>query len=96
MKLKAAKYARRGNCYAASEALYHILGGKDAGWTPVRLRMPNDTHWFLRHASGFILDPSRLQFKGTRINYTSGRGSGFLTKGPSRRARKLIQELTWQ
>lgn len=25
---------RRGNCYYASEALYHILGGKAKGWTP--------------------------------------------------------------
>ena len=27
----------RGNCYYASEALYHLLGGKAAGWKPMRI-----------------------------------------------------------
>lgn len=30
--------ARRGNCYVTSEALYHLLGGKAAGWTPHSLK----------------------------------------------------------
>jgi len=94
------KESRRGNCYAASEALYHILGGKKAGWKPMRFRMTGpdkkmDTHWFLKHTSGMILDPSVLQFSGTP-DYTKGVGSGFLTTRPSKRARKLITELTWQ
>lgn len=90
----------RGNCYAASEALYHILGGKKAGWKPMRFRFcgPNkkvDTHWFLKHTSGLILDPSKRQFK-SEPNYKNGIGSGFLTKGPSKKAQHLIKELTWQ
>lgn len=90
----------RGNCYAASEALYHILGGKKAGWKPMRFKMQGtdkriDTHWFLKHTSGMILDPSKRQFK-FEPPYEEARGSGFLTKHPSKRARKLMKELTWQ
>lgn len=85
----------RGNCYAASEALYHILGGKRAGWKPMVMPYDGDTHWFLKHRSGLILDPSRKQFR-CRPPYEFGRGCGFLTKQPSKRAAKLIQELTYQ
>lgn len=85
----------RGNCYVASEALYHILGGKKAGWTPMRMRWAGDMHWFLKHVSGLILDPSVRQF-GRRPLYSLARGSGFLTKRPSRRAQKLMEDLTWQ
>jgi hypothetical protein len=87
--------ARRGNCYVASEALYHLLGGKGAGWTPCRVKIDNDTHWFLRHRSGLIVDPTRSQFK-TEPPYAKARGSGFLTRQPSKRARKLMKELVWQ
>lgn len=90
----------RGNCYAASEALYHILGGKKAGWKPMRFPIlgPDaklDTHWFLKHKSGIIIDPSRLQFKH-KIDYSGAIGSGFLTKQPSKRAKALMKILTWQ
>lgn len=91
---------KRGNCYAASEALYHILGGKKAGWKPMRFRMRGpdmkmDTHWFIKHESGLIIDPSVRQFDFTP-NYTKAVGGGFLTKNPSKRAAKLIKDLTWQ
>lgn len=29
---------RRGNCYVAAEALYHLLGGKAAGYVPHTVR----------------------------------------------------------
>lgn len=93
---------KRGNCYAASEALYHILGGKQAGWKPIRSRMVGpdrklDTHWALLHKSGLVIDPSRRQFNNPdSIDYSTFRGAGFLTKGPSKRARELMRKLTWQ
>lgn len=92
--------AKWGNCYVASEALYHILGGKRAGWTPMRIRLgPNCVHWFLKHKSGLILDPARRQFRAKgwcrAPDYTKARGSGFLTKWPSERARRLMRRLTW-
>lgn len=85
----------RGNCYVASEALFHILGGKDAGWTVMRLKLRKDTHWYLQHRSGVIVDPSVKQFS-RRPPYWKGRATGFLTKQPSRRARILMELLTWQ
>lgn len=61
----------------------------------MRMRVADDTHWFLKHTSGLILDPSQQQF--TRLpNYKEARGSGFLTKHPSKRARALMKDLTWQ
>lgn len=86
----------RGNCYVTSEALYHLLGGKEKGWKPMRVKHEGDTHWFLFDTcSGLILDPTVKQFK-TRPDYTRAVGSGFLTKRPSKRARALMQTMLWQ
>lgn len=91
------KSQRRGNCYVASEALYHILGGRRKGWKAMRVPVQGDTHWFLRGPSGIIIDPSIKQFRNGRLpDYGKAKGTGFLTRRPSRRARKLIKELTWQ
>lgn len=86
----------RGNCYAVSEAAYHILGGKKAGWTPMVIVGRKYGHWFLKHQTGMILDLSVRQFRGKRPNYAKAHGCGFLTKRPSARARKLLQRMTWQ
>jgi hypothetical protein len=86
---------RRGNCYVTSEALYHLLDGKRAGWIPQRMHMDGDTHWFLRHRSGIIVDATASQFD-KELDYSRGRGSGFLTRKPSKRARRLMEVLVWQ
>jgi hypothetical protein len=44
---------------------------------------------------GEILDPTVKQFK-TKPNYYEGRGRGFLTKKPSKRARALMKLMLWQ
>ena len=89
----------RGNCYVASEALYHLLGGKAAGWKPMCIPKPhiagrvtgkNDTHWFLKHSSGLIVDPTVSQFRRHPPDYSLARGCGFLTKQPSKRAVVLM------
>ena len=85
---------QRGNCYVASEALYHLIGGKAAGWTPMRMRTWNDTHWFLRHESGVILDPTMGTLTTGKPDYELGRGCGFLTKQPSKRAVVLMGHIT--
>jgi hypothetical protein len=99
------KDRRRGNCYYTSEALYHILGGRAAGWKPMRITMVSaggsvENHWFLKHQDGMILDGSKRQFDAKhwwpKPNYAEAVGSGFLTKRPSRRAAWLIEMLTWQ
>ena len=88
--------ASEGNCYASSEALYHILGGKRAGWKAMRLNTGEKfCHWFLKHKSGVILDPSVRQYK-RKPDYSKAVGTGFLTKKPSQAARRMIQILTWQ
>ena len=42
-----------------------------------------------------ILDPTRDQFKD-EPPYQEGRGRGFLTKGPSKRAREMMERMLWQ
>ena len=79
----------RGQCYVISEALYHFLGGKVEGWTPQVVRHEGNTHWYLKHRDGLIVDATAAQFK-TPVPYHKGRGCGFLTKKPSRRTRQLM------
>ncbi len=88
-----------GNCYVASEALYHLLGGRAAGWTPHVMRIKSGTygtHWFLKHESGLILDPTAQQFGNKKISYELARGTGFLTRRPSARAAALMEKILWQ
>lgn len=83
-----------GHCYAAAEALYHALGGLQAGLTPQVARDPEGgTHWWLRDREGAILDPTKEQYiaVGKQPPYLTGRGAGFLTRQPSRRARTILQ-----
>lgn len=86
---------KRGNCYVSCEALYHLLGGKQTGWKPMNMQWEGDSHWYLQHSSGIILDPTKQQFKKTP-DYTKGRGRGFLTSKPSKRARQLMKLIVWQ
>jgi hypothetical protein len=84
----------RGNCYVTCEALYHLLGGKAAGYKPMRMKHEGFSHWFLMH-DDLVIDPTVSQFK-TRPDYSKAVGCGFLTKGPSRRAEKLMKMMMWQ
>ena len=82
----------QGPCYPAAEALYHTMGGKEAGLTPMRIVHEGIPHWYLRWQKGdnvFYLDPTSTQFS-TPVPYDDGRGCGFLTKEPSRRARAIM------
>jgi hypothetical protein len=81
-----------GHCYVASEALYHLLGGKDAGYTPMQIVHEGSSHWFLKHSSGKVIDPTSDQFK-TPVPYEQAKGRGFLTKQPSKRAQTLIERV---
>lgn len=85
----------RGNCYVAVESLFHLMGGKAAGLKPMVMRWEGDTHWFLRHKSGTVIDPTAKQFE-KRPDYRLARGCGFLTKKPSLRARRLMRRILWQ
>lgn len=81
-----------GHCYVASEAAYHMLGGKEAGWRPMHIKHIGCSHWFLQHEDGTILDLTASQFR-TPIDYSEARGKGFMTKQPSKRAKKLISRI---
>jgi hypothetical protein len=55
-----------GFCSVASEVAWFMLGGAKAGWVAWNARDDDDsTHWWLRHASGQIYDPTRDQY--TRV-----------------------------
>lgn len=85
-----------GFCYIASEALYYLLGGKEVGLVPqVATAMEGGvklTHWWLKGIDGEILDATARQFLafGRQPPYHLGRGCGFMTEWPSRRAWVLI------
>lgn len=92
----------KGHCYVAAEVLFHLLGGKDAGWKamtlnhqtfPQGLPEEGDTHWFLQHADGRIADPTAAQFAPHEVPYAEGKGCGFLTREPSRRARVVMERM---
>ena len=97
------KKKRRGNCYVTAEALFHLLGGKAAGYTPHTVRHEGTVHWYLRlekkSISGFywgaVIDPTATQFK-TPPPYHLGRGRGFLTKNPSKRASAMMELMVYQ
>lgn len=80
-----------GCCYVASEAAYHLLGGRAAGWKPVNTRHEGSQHWWLER-DGEVLDLTADQF-ATPVPYQAGIGRGFLTALPSRRAQRLIDSL---
>lgn len=84
-----------GHCYAASEALYHILGGKEKGFKPFVSKHKNKTHWWIEDKNGNILDPTAEQFyfKNELPPYKNKRGNGYLTKLPSKRAQIIINRV---
>jgi hypothetical protein len=78
-----------GCCYVACEAVYHAAGGAASGLRPMHVRHEGGPHWFLRGPGGEVVDPTADQFC-TPPPYELGRGVGFLTLAPSRRARALL------
>lgn len=90
----------RGNCYVLSEALYWTLyfssdPKEKFEWKPMHMRHEGESHWFLKHSNGMILDLTAKQFK-KKPDYGKARGKGFLTNYPSERAIKLMEVMLWQ
>lgn len=86
------KHKTFGHCYAASEAVYYLLGGKASGLQPQVMRYGRrGTHWFLRHKiTGRRLDPTREQFEKP-VDYEKGVRCPFLTGKPSKRASLIMK-----
>lgn len=62
----------------------------------MRVRHEGDTHWYLVNVNtAQRLDPTAKQFK-KRPPYIRAKGTGFLTKNPSRRAREMMKRMVWQ
>lgn len=84
-----------GLCYIAAEAAYHALGGSAAGYKPMSASGEWGTHWWVRTPGGANLDPTAVQFGADVLAkvHARGRGRGFLTREPSKRARVLMARL---
>lgn len=72
-----------GWCYSASEALYYLAGGKEAGLKPCQSAIWVDerrvSHWWLEDTDGNIYDLTAEQFDFP-WPYHTGKGRGFQTK----------------
>lgn len=86
-----------GFCYIAAEACYHLLGGAKAGLKVFYAAYVEDgmkcTHWWLCDKEGKIVDPTASQYTEVGLSppYHLGKGSGFLTRQPSKRAAELMK-----
>ena len=78
-----------GHCYVASEAIFHLAKAAGVNLKPMFLYHEGSPHWYLLD-SGEVLDPTKEQFTSLP-DYSRGRGKGFLTKHPSKRASTLIE-----
>lgn len=78
-----------GHCYVACEAVFHLSPFK---LTPCSIQHEETTHWFLRDSIGNIIDPTKEQF-ATPVPYGLGRGRGFLTREPSKRAQIVLERI---
>lgn len=89
-----------GCCYVAAEAAYHALGGLASGCKVMHVNHEGAPHWYLVNAdawhggylsveSGSVIDPTADQF-ATPVPYARGKGKGFLTSQPSKRAVVLL------
>lgn len=78
-----------GYCYVASEALYYLLGGSEAGLTVKRAPCVGGEHWWLEGRGDKLIDATADQFEGD-FDYSKGVASKFLTPEPSPRAVKIM------
>lgn len=81
-----------GHCYAASEAMYNLLGGKTAGYKACRGIDKNGvSHWWILSPTGEILDPTSEQYTdfGETPPYQGGKGAAF--RGISNRGREIMR-----
>lgn len=81
-----------GHCYVASETYYHLSGGTQSGLKPMVVRHEGSMHWYLRDHTGGIIDITSAQFCST-VPYSAGRGCGFLTRQPSKRAKIVMNRI---
>lgn len=81
-----------GQCYVASECLYHLMGGQASGLIPIQGNWEGISHWALKSELGWVIDLTVEQFEEVP-DYSLFRGRGFLTKNPSKRAQLIIDKV---
>lgn len=83
-----------GHCYVATETLYYLLDdSKKNDYTPARLKINEETHWFLvEKKTNKIFDITKDQFN-FEIDYTQMKKCWFLTNHPSKRTLILINRI---
>lgn len=88
-----------GFCFAATNAVFFMLGGKEAGLTPMVATYVDEngekaSHWWLRTSSGDYIDPTEDQYTafGEEPPYELGRGCGFCksNEAPTRAGAKVM------
>lgn len=85
--------SKKGKCYQASEAYYHLMGGKASGLTPIQGVWEGQSHWALRRGCcNAVIDLTMEQFNEIP-DYTLFRGRGFLTKKPSLKAQSIMDRV---
>ena len=94
-RVAAGAHPLTGHCYVASEALYHLLGGRVAGLKAMSIQHEGGPHWWIRDAAGNDIDLTAAQFS-TPVPYSLGVGRGFLTHEPSQRAAIVIDRVRSQ
>lgn len=91
------KHKTTGHCYIASEAIFHLCGGKEKYMAFCGRDFSGGTHWWLLDKENKkIIDPTAEQyfFLNEKPPYDKGKPCGFLTKEPSKRCQKLIDKIT--
>ena len=87
-KYKGNKNPLAGHCYIACEVLFHLYPGK---YKACFIKHEGEPHWFLLdRKTKRVQDPTAGQFT-TPVPYENGRGIGFLTKAPSKRAKVVLK-----
>ena len=82
-----------GHCYVASETFYYLVGGKESGYAPRRIKVNGINHWFLQHLeTDEIVDITSQQFDFD-IDYSLSKKASFLTQFPSKRSLKLMEKV---
>lgn len=81
-----------GHCYVASEALRFLAAQQGIALKVMHVRWEGAPHWYLETEDGLIVDPTGDQF-AQPVDYSLGKGKGFLTAQPSARARALLARL---
>ena len=83
-----------GHCYVATEALYYLIDDTERiNYTPARIKINGDSHWFLvNKTTNEIHDITKNQFNFP-IDYSKMRKCWFITKNPSKRTLILLNRI---